>query len=50
VTITPVNDMISGIGVTPIEAGLALGALALVLSRWLTQRLKREVTIRAAAV
>ena len=49
-TITPVNDMISGIGVTPIEAGLALGALALVLARWLPPRFRRGVTIGAAAV
>jgi hypothetical protein len=50
VTITSVNEMISGIGMTPIEAGLVLGAFALVLVRWLPPRFRRRVAIGAAAV
>src|SRR5262245_14292810 len=42
--------MISGIGMTPIEAGLVLGAFVLVLARWLPPRFRRRVTIGAAAV
>lgn len=49
-TIVSVNEMISGIGMTPIEAGLVLGAFTLVLARWLPPRLRRRVTIGAAAV
>jgi predicted dienelactone hydrolase len=40
----------SGIGLTPIEAVLVVGALALVLARWLPPRFRRRVTIGAAAV
>jgi dienelactone hydrolase len=42
--------MISGIGMTPVEAVLVLGAFALVLARWLPPRFRRRVTIGAAAV
>ncbi|WP_460524551.1 alpha/beta hydrolase family protein [Flindersiella endophytica] len=42
--------MISGIGLTPIEVVLVLGALALVLARWLPPRFRRPVAIGAAAV
>jgi dienelactone hydrolase len=42
--------MISGIGMTAIEAVLVLGAFALVLARWLPPRFRRRVTIGAAAV
>jgi dienelactone hydrolase len=42
--------MISGIGMTPIEAVLVVGALALVSARWLPPRFRRRVTIGAAAV
>jgi len=45
-----VNETISGIGVTPIEAVLVLGAFALVLARWLPSRFRRRVAIGAAAV
>ena len=37
-TIASVNEMIDGIGMTPIEALLVVGALALVLARWLPPR------------
>lgn len=42
--------MIGGIGLTPIEAVLVVGALALVSARWLPPRFRRRVTIGAAAV
>ncbi len=42
--------MISGVVMTPIEAVLVLGALALVLARWLPARFRRGVAIGAAAV
>ena len=45
-----VNEMIGGIGMTPIEAVLVLGALALVSARWLPPRFRRRVAIGAAAV
>ena len=49
-TIASVNEMISGIGLTPIEAVLVVGAFALVLARWLPPRFRRRVVIGAAAV
>ncbi|MFC4495197.1 alpha/beta hydrolase family protein [Streptomyces ovatisporus] len=45
-----VNEMISGIGMTPIEAVLVVGALALVSARWLPPRFRRRAAIGAAAV
>jgi dienelactone hydrolase len=42
--------MIIGIGVTPIEAILMLGAFALVLARWLPPRFQRRSRLGAAAV
>src|ERR1700741_573469 len=42
--------MISGLGMTPFEVGLVLGAFALVLARWLSPRFRRPVAITAAAV
>jgi predicted dienelactone hydrolase len=48
--IASVNEVISGIGMTPIETGLVLGAFALVSARWLPPRFRRRVAIGAAAV
>ena len=44
-----VNETISGIGITPIETVLVVGALALVSARWLPPRFRRRVAIGAAA-
>ncbi|QPP05380.1 hypothetical protein G4Z16_02105 [Streptomyces bathyalis] len=49
-TTASVNETISGIGTTPIEAALVVGALALVSVRWLPPRFRRRVAIGAAAV
>ncbi|WP_246170505.1 alpha/beta hydrolase family protein [Pseudonocardia hierapolitana] len=49
-TIASLHEMISGIGVTPVEAVLVVGALALVSARWLPPRFRRRVAIGAAAV
>lgn len=42
--------MISGLGMTPFEVGLVLGAFALVLARWLPPRFRHPVALGAAAL
>jgi dienelactone hydrolase len=49
-TIASVHEVISGIDMTPIEAGLVVGAFALVSVRWLSPRFRRRVAIGAAGV
>jgi dienelactone hydrolase len=44
------NETISAIGMTPAEALLVAGALALVSARWLPPRYRRRVAVAAAAV
>lgn len=41
--------MISGIGMTPVEAVLVMGVIAMVLSRWTPARFRRGAAITAAA-
>jgi hypothetical protein len=43
------NETISAIGMTPAEALLVAGALALVSARWLPPRYRRRVAVAAAA-
>src|SRR5262245_11768343 len=49
VIIADVQKMITGIGLTPIEAVLVLSALALLSARWLSPRFRRPAAIGAAA-
>ncbi|MEV0459192.1 alpha/beta hydrolase family protein [Catellatospora methionotrophica] len=44
------NEMITGLGMSPLEALVLLGAVALVLARWTSASVRRPVTLAAVAL